>query len=97
MKMDYRAGLNIAPNERVLFKDPALPNQAVGVVRSDNVIYIKILSSTVGDFRDGPEDVTYWPAMGIGAVVLATKVYGILQHDDWQNRVGSLILETWRV
>lgn len=96
MKMDYRVGLNIAPNERILFRDQNLKGYAVGVVRSDALLYIKVLGSVVDDFRDGPDDLTYWPTIPVGAVKLATKVYDILQHDDWQNRVGALTLETWR-
>jgi hypothetical protein len=96
MKLQYRKALNIAEDERILFKTPELSNHAVGVVRSGNEIFIKILGSVNRDFRDGPDDMTYWPLLHIDAVRLSVKVYDILQSDDWKNNTQGLYFETWR-
>jgi hypothetical protein len=96
MKTNYRNAMNIAEDERILFKLPEMPNHAVGVVRAGKDLFIKILGSVDRNFREGPDDMTYWPNLPIEAVRLSVKVYDIFQNDDWKNYTQGIYFETWR-
>lgn len=96
MMFPYRKALGLAEDERILFKTPELENHAVGVLRGDSSVFIKVLGSVSKDFKGGPDDVTHWHAVPVEAARLAVKVYDIMQNDDWKNHTQGLYFETWR-
>ena len=96
MKFQYRKALNLSLDDRILFKTPALPNHAVGVMRVGNEVSIKILASVSKDFKSGPDDVTYWPNIPPEAAKLAVAVYDIFQVDDWRSNTSGIYFETYR-